>query len=105
MTRELIIPNLHVILVHYPLGLFITGLLVEIGAIFWRRHSFRAAGRWMIFLGALSMIPTAMSGIYALYDVAMINNPEVRDTWSAKLAASPLSAAQWGELFWHTWLM
>jgi len=105
MTRELIIPNLHVILVHYPIGLFMTGLLVEIGAIFWRRHSFRAAGRWMIFLGALSMIPTTMSGIYALYDVAMINNPEVRDTWAAKLAASPLTAAQWGELFWHTWLM
>ncbi|HTL31466.1 MAG TPA: DUF2231 domain-containing protein [Tepidisphaeraceae bacterium] len=67
--REFIIPNWHVILIHYPLALVTVGTLIEIFSFLWRRSGFRAAGRWMILLGALSAIPAATSGIYAARDV------------------------------------
>ena len=43
--QRLIIPNYHVILVHYPLALLAMGLLIEIFSFLWRRSSARAAGR------------------------------------------------------------
>ena len=45
MNRELIIPNLHVILIHYPLGVFFIDLIIELGSFIWRRSSVRTAGR------------------------------------------------------------
>jgi uncharacterized membrane protein len=72
MTTELIRPNLHVVLVHYPMALLITGVLIEWFSFLWRRSSFRTAGRWMILLGTLSAIPATFSGIYALRDVSRI---------------------------------
>lgn len=105
MNRELVIPNLHVILIHYPLGVFFAGLLIELGGFMWRRSSVRTAARWMILIGALSMIPTAFSGIYALHDAALIGNDAASETWSDIASNSPLSADQWKQLIWHTWLM
>ncbi len=105
MNRELIIPNLHVVLIHYPIGVFFLGLLIELGSFMWRRSSVGSAGRWMILLGALSMIPSALSGAYALHDVAMMGNPVRSEKWSEIAAASPLSTSDWGQLLWHTWLM
>lgn len=67
--RELVTPNLHVVLIHLPVALLIVGTLIELFSFCWRRSSFRTAGRWMILLGALSAIPTATSGIYAFRDV------------------------------------
>ncbi len=105
MNRELIIPNLHVVLVHYPIGVFFLGLLIELGSFMWRRSSVRAAGRWMILLGSLSMIPSALSGAYALRDVAMMGNKGPSEPWSDVVSNSQLSAEAWSHLLWHTWLM
>jgi uncharacterized membrane protein len=67
--REFIIPNWHVILIHYPLALLTVGTLIEIFSFLWRRSGFRAAGRGMILIGALCAIPAATSGIYAARQV------------------------------------
>ena len=89
MAREFVNPNLHVALLHFPLALLIAGTLVELFSFMYRRHAFRAAGRWMIFLGALSGIPTAMSGIYALADVSLDSVPSVQP-WDEAAAQSAL---------------
>jgi len=62
-------PNLHVILIHYPLGVFVLGVVLELLGFLWRGSSLKNAARWMIVLGALASLPAATSGIYALFDV------------------------------------
>ena len=62
-------PNYHVILIHYPLGVFMLGLTIEIFSFLWKNSSIRLAARWMILLGGLATLPAATSGIYALSDV------------------------------------
>ena len=89
MAREFVNPNLHVALLHFPLALLIAGTLVELFSFLYRRHAFRAAGRWMIFLGALSGIPTAMSGVYALADVSLQTVPSAQP-WDEAAADSTL---------------
>lgn len=70
MPLRFLNPNFHVILIHYPLGVFVLGVILELGSlVLWRRSSVRTAARWMILLGALLSLPAATSGIYALYDV------------------------------------
>ena len=63
-------PNLHVILIHYPLAVFVLGVFLELFSFLWRRSPVRIAARWMIVIGAFLTLPAATSGIYALYDVA-----------------------------------
>ncbi|HWP40118.1 MAG TPA: DUF2231 domain-containing protein, partial [Tepidisphaeraceae bacterium] len=103
VEKEFVNPNLHVALVHYPLALLISGTVIELFSFLWRRHGFRAAGRWMILLGAFSGIPTALSGVYALWDVARMGlDPATAvGTWNELAAASRLSAAQWQMLREH----
>src|SRR5687768_10037846 len=91
-AKELVNPNFHVILIHFPIGLLLTGTLIELFSFLgWRRSGFRIAGRWMILLGALLAIPTAFAGIYALSDVVRMQNAAPLDgTWSQTLAGSPI---------------
>src|SRR5579863_9208904 len=89
-----IIPNFHVILIHVPLGLLGIGLLIEIFSFMWRRSSFRDAGRWMIILGALAMLPAATSGIFALLDV-MNHGGQQGHSWIDLKAASGFSPHDW----------
>lgn len=104
MEQTLIHPNWHVLLIHYPLALLVIGVLIELFSFMWRRHGFRAAGRWMILLGALSAVPAAFSGIYALNDVATMNNPAAESPWHVKVASTPLSQHAWEMLTDHVWL-
>jgi uncharacterized membrane protein len=92
VPREFVSPNLHVALVHFPLALLIVGTLIELFSFMYRRHAFRAAGRWMILLGALAGIPTAMSGIYALADVSRmgLTLEEASGPWREVAGRSPL---------------
>jgi uncharacterized membrane protein len=76
VAKEFINPNWHVILIHYPLGLFVLGMLIELFSFLYRRSTLRTAGRWMILLGALSGIPAALSGIYAMGNVVRMELPE-----------------------------
>src|SRR3954468_9596974 len=62
---QLVNPNLHVILIHFPIALLIAGTLIEVFAWLWRRSGFLAAGRWMLLIGGLAMIPSATAGMYA----------------------------------------
>src|SRR3954462_2329712 len=75
MSKELVNPNLHVVLVHFPLALLVAGLGVEVLSLLYRHTTLRAAGRWMILLGALAAVPTAVSGAYAFADVARRSMP------------------------------
>ncbi len=93
MTR-FIIPNFHVILIHFPLGLLGAGLLIEIFSFLWRRSSFRDAGRWMILLGTLAMLPAATSGAFALLDV-MSQGGDASSSWFQLKANSGFSAHDW----------
>ena len=70
MPLRFVNPNYHVILVHYPLGVFVLGVFLELFSLLWRKGSIRVAGVWMILIGAILSLPAAASGIYALWDVA-----------------------------------
>ena len=69
MPLRFLSPNLHVVLVHYPLGVFVLGVALELLGFLWRHSTLRTAARWMIVLGAFLSIPAATSGIAALVDV------------------------------------
>lgn len=93
--EELIKPNWHVALVHFPIGLIAVGAIIELLSFLgWRRSSLRAGGRWMLLAGAILAVPATFSGIYALADVA----PE----GIAALRASDPILGQ--ELFNHLWM-
>ena len=107
MAKEFINPNWHVILIHYPLGVFVLGMIVELFSFLYRRSTLQAAGRWMILLGALSGIPTALSGIYALGNVVRMDLPAAESNpdkpWQAVVAESKLNVEQWEFLGRHVW--
>jgi uncharacterized membrane protein len=111
LAKEFLNPNWHVALLHYPLGLLLAGVLIELFSFMWRRHAFRAAGRWMILLGALSGIPASTAGIYALADVSRIglSESEAAGQWKDVAAVSPLWKDAESEpahlMRDHVWLM
>jgi uncharacterized membrane protein len=105
IAQELISPNWHVILIHYPLGVFMLGMLLELLLLVFRHHGpVRSAARWMIVLGALAGLPAAYSGMYALADVARPTAPTaVSDApWHA-VADAKLTAEQWELVESHVW--
>ena len=69
MADRFIVPNLHVALLHFPIALLLLGTAIEVFSFLWRRSGVRIAARWMILLGALSMLPAAASGMFAFSDV------------------------------------
>ena len=96
MSDEFIHPNWHVILIHFPLGLLGTGIIVELLSFLWRRSGFRIAGHWMILIGSLLCIPAATTGIYAFRDTVV--QPGVSsgdDVWNDTAAKSHWTADQW----------
>jgi uncharacterized membrane protein len=107
VAKEFINPNWHVILIHYPLGVFVLGMLVELFSFLYRRSTLRVAGRWMILLGALAGIPTALSGIYALANVVRMDLPAAESDpdrpWATVVAESRLNEQQWEFLGRHVW--
>ena len=104
MPKEFINPNLHVILIHYPLGLLSVGVLIELFAFLWRRSAFRAAGRWMILIGALALVPTATIGLYAMADVNRRSVTSESANWAEVRAASLINAQAWEMMTRHAWL-
>ena len=100
---ELVAPNLHVALIHYPLALLAVGLVIEVLAVLWPRSTARSAARWMIGIGVLSAVPAAFSGIYALRQVARVDQGVDRP-WADVRTASPVLSdpATWQALKTHT---
>jgi uncharacterized membrane protein len=113
VPNELIHPNWHVILVHYPLALLTMGLAIELLSFLYRHSTLRNAGRWMLLIGALACVPTATSGLYAYYDtVRYAGQGEVGmepggDAWYqlTRGAEGHLAARQWEDLKHHIWRM
>jgi len=70
---ELISPNWHVAMVHYPIALLTLGVAIELLAFPRALSRLRAAGNWMIVLGAVLCLPAAATGLYALHDVTRHN--------------------------------
>jgi uncharacterized membrane protein len=93
-VHRIIVPNYHVILIHFPLALLATGLLIEL--LSFRRHlsSFSVAGRWMILIGALALTPAVTSGVSALQDV-MNQGKSQSDSWTDLKASSGFSSEDW----------
>ncbi len=93
MTR-LIDPNMHVVLIHLPLGLLGLGVLIELFSFLWRGTSIHLAARWMILLGTLGLLPAGTSGIYALADV-MTHGRDGSDSWLQLKEDAGLSGPEW----------
>ena len=90
MPDQFISPNLHAILIHYPLALITVGTFIELFAFLWRRSSFRASGRWMILLGVIALGPALTSGLYAMGSVNRSSGVGDDASWADVRAASPV---------------
>lgn len=101
MPNEFISPNWHVAFIHFPLGLLIIGVLIELFSFLWPRSSVRQAGRWMILIGALSSIPALTLGLYALRDVVAPGAVDLHQGWQEISQRSPWSERQWSLMNWH----
>jgi uncharacterized membrane protein len=97
---DFIRPNYHPMLVNFPVGLLVMGVLIELLSFMYRRHPVRQAGRCMILIGALWALPAVTSGLYAMWDVASHRNPNLI-TWQDVINAKLLTAAQWKLLHKH----
>ncbi len=67
------IPNLHPVLVHFPIAFFVGALLMEAMAIF-RHERFHFVATWMCYLATLAAVITLFSGLIAEYSLAA-NDP------------------------------
>ena len=107
MPNEFVNPNLHVTLIHLPLALLVVGVLIEFFAFLgWRRSGFRAAGRWMILLGALALPPVLFSGLYAMADVNRLPDAPIggdQMSWAEVRQSSPVETHAWEHMTTHGW--
>jgi uncharacterized membrane protein len=98
-------PNLHAIIVHYPLALLTLGVAGETFCTFFRHYSIRMAARWAILIGTVFCVPTATSGIYALYHAAAISaGADASQTWAEVTASAGWKELQWTFMSRHVWL-
>jgi plastocyanin len=96
MPADVISPNYHVLLLHFPIALLVAGLVGEIIGWAWPRHGLRAAARWMVVLGALLAVPAVYSGIYAFRDVLVKGDRiVVAMNWPRVVEAADWPRGQW----------
>jgi uncharacterized membrane protein len=55
----------HVVLIHFPIALYLSGTLFDFVARVFRKPNFREAARWNFLFAAVMSIPTAATGILA----------------------------------------
>ncbi|NLF31370.1 MAG: hypothetical protein GX591_10865 [Planctomycetes bacterium] len=102
MTGDFIHPNYHVLLLHVPIGLLIVGFLGELIALVRPHHGLRAAARWMVVVGALMALPTALAGVYALRDVLVPGDRiALNMTWPQVAGAGGWPREQWHFMTHH----
>ncbi len=63
------LPNVHPVLVHFPIAFFIGALLMEAMAVF-RDEKFHLVATWMCYLATISVVITLFSGFIAEYSIA-----------------------------------
>ncbi len=108
LADSIIFPNWHVALVHFPIALVLSGTAIEMFSFLWRRSTVRVAGRWMLLIGALWLLPASMTGIAAIGQaVRDIGNGPAGDggSWFDVLASHKLPPEGWRLLLWHVWAM
>lgn len=55
----------HVVLIHFPIALFITGVAFDLIAQWTKRHGLTEAASWNFLVGAVSTLPVLATGILA----------------------------------------
>src|SRR6266700_1639411 len=55
----------HVVLIHFPIALYLSGTLFDVVARVFRKPNFREVARWNFLFAAVMSIPTAVTGILA----------------------------------------
>jgi uncharacterized membrane protein len=105
MSDQFISPNWHPLLIHYPLAFLSAGILIELFSFLWPRGLFRAAGRWMILLGALLAVPALTAGMYAFRGAVSSGaaHPHM-GTWYEVVRSSNWTSDQWYLMTRHVWL-
>jgi len=103
MANDFIVPNWHPLFIHFPIALLVLGFLIEIITFARPRGGFRAAGRWMLLLGAFLALPATTSGIYAFRDVAAPAQLDVDQHWHQVLATNSWSPGHWDAISDHIW--
>jgi uncharacterized membrane protein len=96
---KFIVPNYHVILIHFPLGMLGVGVIIELFSFLWSRSSFRDFGRWLILVGTLLAVPAVTSGLYAFRDV--VGHGSDQDSWSEYKSQSNFSQQDWKFIRYH----
>src|SRR5690348_8525582 len=55
----------HVVLIHFPIALYITGVLADLAAALTRRRDLEMVAFWNLSLAAISAVPAAITGVLA----------------------------------------
>ena len=55
----------HVVLIHFPVALYLSGTLFDLVARIFRKPNFREVARWNFLVAAVMSIPAAATGIIA----------------------------------------
>ena len=55
----------HVVLIHFPIALFLAGVFLDVIAQWTKRMSLRSAARWNLMLAALATVPVLITGLLA----------------------------------------
>ena len=59
--------HLHGASVHFPIALLLVAVAFDLGAIVFKKESWRTVGFWSFLLGALSTLPAILSGLSGVY--------------------------------------
>ncbi|MCC6503735.1 MAG: DUF2231 domain-containing protein [Deltaproteobacteria bacterium] len=58
-------PNIHPLIVHFPIALLTSFLLMELLNFVTGKESFRAAATWMFYLGTIGALAAVLAGLWA----------------------------------------
>ncbi len=58
-------PNIHPVLVHFPIALLTAFVVMEVCAVIFGGNGLRTAATWMLYLGTIGAISAVAAGMYA----------------------------------------
>lgn len=62
-------PNIHPLLIHFPIALLVCFLIMDLLASLFRKETFRIAASWMLYLGTLGAMAAVATGFMAAASV------------------------------------
>jgi uncharacterized membrane protein len=96
---KFIVPNFHIILIHFPIALLALGVFIELFSFLWIDRPIRKGGHLMILLGALATAPAVTTGLYALSDV--VGHGAQQDSWERYKQQSTFTDRDWRFIKYH----